>query len=144
MRPVYRMMKMSILAAALAFVFAATAYAQMQIYVGNLSYNTSAEDLREFFSTYGDVDTVHIITDRETGRPRGFANVRMHNNFDKAIKGANGAILQGRPLTVREWKQTQGDTRGAGAGRGGGFGGGVQGEGAGQGGGYGPQRRGRW
>jgi cold-inducible RNA-binding protein len=74
------------------------------IFVGNLSFNTNEEDLRTAFEPYGQVDRVSILTDRETGRSRGFGFVEMTNNEegDKAITALNGSQLGGRTINVNE------------------------------------------
>ncbi|MBD3258572.1 RNA-binding protein, partial [candidate division GN15 bacterium] len=70
----------------------------MNIYIGNLSYGTTEEGLRQAFEDFGEVSRVNIITDRETGRPRGFAFVEMNNDEEAnaAITGLNGKELDGR------------------------------------------------
>jgi len=90
-----------------------------RLYVGNLSFGTSAEDLRAAFSEHAEVSDVHVVTDRETGRARGFAFVTMTSTqgAQKAIEALNGAVLDGRPLRVNEAEERQG---GGGGGRGGG------------------------
>lgn len=72
------------------------------IYVGNLPHSATAQAIQELFSTYGTVDAVNLITDRETGRPRGFGFVEMHNDEEAAtaIAKLNGVELEGRSLTV--------------------------------------------
>lgn len=74
------------------------------IFVGNLSFNTSEDELRQAFEAYGQVDRVSILTDRETGRSRGFAFVEMTNTEEgeKAIAGLNGTQLGGRTINVNE------------------------------------------
>jgi RNA recognition motif-containing protein len=74
------------------------------IFVGNLSFNTSEDELRKLFEAYGRVDRVSILTDRETGRSRGFGFVEMTNpeEGDKAIAGLNGAQFGGRTINVNE------------------------------------------
>lgn len=74
------------------------------IFVGNLSFNTSEEELRKIFEPYGAVDRVSILTDRETGRSRGFGFVEMTNadEGDKAIAGLNGSQFGGRAINVNE------------------------------------------
>jgi cold-inducible RNA-binding protein len=74
------------------------------IYVGNLSYDATEDDLREAFSQYGQVSEVNIITDRQTGRPRGFAFVEMPdgNEAATAIQQLNLAEIAGRAITVNE------------------------------------------
>ncbi len=74
-----------------------------KIYVGNLPWTATEEDVREFFSEYGDVASVAIIVDRETGRSRGFGFVEMEDSdADHAIEEANGQSLGGRTLRVNE------------------------------------------
>jgi RNA recognition motif-containing protein len=74
------------------------------IFVGNLSFNTSEDELRQAFAAYGKVDRVSILTDRDTGRSRGFGFVEMTNNEDgeKAIAALNGTQLGGRTINVNE------------------------------------------
>ena len=76
------------------------------IYVGNCSYDLTDEQLRDLFATYGEVDRVSIIRDRETGRSRGFAFVEMSDSAAAlaAIEGLNGTELGGRALKVNEAK----------------------------------------
>ncbi len=78
----------------------------MNIYVGNMSYNVSESLLRETFEEYGSVDTVNIITDRDSGRPKGFAFVEMKDDGQAraAIEALNGTDLEGRNLSVNEAK----------------------------------------
>ena len=78
----------------------------MSIYVGNLSYEVNQEDLNEVFTEYGTVKRVHIPTDRETGRVRGFAFVEMDSeaNEDKAIEALDGAEWMDRELKVNKAK----------------------------------------
>ena len=74
-----------------------------KIYVGNLSFQTTENDLSELFATFGTVDAVSIITDRDTGRSKGFGFVTMDDeNAEKAISGLNGSEHNGRALTVNE------------------------------------------
>lgn len=91
----------------------------INIYVGNLSYNASESDLEAAFAAYGEVQRVSIITDRETGRSRGFGFVEMPNREEgeKAIEALNGAEIQGRAITVNEARPRQ--QRGGGGGGGG-------------------------
>jgi cold-inducible RNA-binding protein len=74
------------------------------IFVGNLNFNTSEDELRQIFEPFGPVDRVSIMTDRETGRSRGFGFVEMTNNDDgeKAITALNGSQIGGRTLNVNE------------------------------------------
>jgi RNA recognition motif-containing protein len=92
------------------------------LYVGNLSFQTTADDLREAFGQYGNVTSAQVITDRETGRSRGFGFVEMSEGAEAAISALNGADLQGRALTVNEAKPREERPR-----SGGGFGGGDRG-----------------
>ena len=118
------------------------------IYVGNLVWGATNEDLQELFERFGAVEKAQVVTDRETGRSRGFGFVVMTNDeeADRAINELNGHDLNGRPLTVNEAKPREegGGGRGGyggGGGRGGsgGYGGGRGGYGGGRGGsgGYG-------
>jgi cold-inducible RNA-binding protein len=74
------------------------------IFVGNLSFNTNEDEVRQMFESYGQVDRVSIMTDRDTGRSRGFGFVEMTNNEDgeKAIAALNGSQLGGRTINVNE------------------------------------------
>ena len=74
------------------------------LYVGNLSYDTTENRLREAFAAYGEVETVNVITDRETGRPRGFGFVEMGTDEEAqaAILSLNGSSLDGRQIKVNE------------------------------------------
>jgi RNA recognition motif-containing protein len=74
------------------------------LYVGNLSFRTTADDLREAFGQYGTVTRAQVVSDRETGKSRGFGFVEMAEGGDAAIEAMNGALFQGRPLTVNEAK----------------------------------------
>ena len=76
----------------------------LKIYVGNLPYSVTSEDLSDMFKEYGDVEEATLIMDRETGRSKGFAFVEMQSNSDadRAIKGLNGTQLDGRALTVNQ------------------------------------------
>jgi RNA recognition motif-containing protein len=76
------------------------------IFVGNLSFNSSEQDIRTLFEAYGAVDRVNIVTDRETGQPRGFGFVEMSNSAegDRAIAAVNGHEIGGRALNVNEAK----------------------------------------
>jgi len=93
------------------------------IYVGNISFQTTEQDLDAAFSAYGQVERVQIVKDRDTGQSRGFAFVEMANNAeaDRAIEALNGADLSGRTLTVNEARPREAR---AGGGAGGGYGGG--------------------
>jgi len=76
----------------------------MKLYVGNLPYNTSEDDLRNLFSPFGNVDSVAVITDRDTGRSKGFGFVEFgdDNEARNAIQGLSGQEFGGRALTVNE------------------------------------------
>lgn len=78
----------------------------MNIYVGNMNFRTTEEGIRALFETYGQVDSVDLITDRETGKPKGFGFVTMPDNAEaqKAIEELNGKEHDGRALTVNEAK----------------------------------------
>ena len=111
----------------------------MKLYVGNLSFNTSAQDLTELFGAVGTVQSANVIDDRETGRSRGFGFVEMSSQEEgeKAIAELNGKEVDGRELKVNEAKPQ--NNRSGGGGGGGGRGGrrGGGGYGGGGGGGYG-------
>ena len=114
-----------------------------KIYVGNLPFSTGEDELRATFEQHGQVTSVSVITDRETGRPRGFAFVEMAEDAaaDKAIEALNGSEMGGRSLTVNEARPREPRGGGGGGGyRGGGYRGGGGGGGYGGGGGGG----GRW
>ena len=106
-----------------------------RLYVGNLSFNGTADSVRAAFQEFGTVTDVHVVTDRETGRSRGFAFVTMSTpeEAQKATQGMNGALLDGRPLRVNEAEERP--NRGGGGGGFGGGGGGRGGFGGGGGGG---------
>ena len=107
------------------------------IYVGNISYQTTEEDLRTAFDAFGQIERVNIVTDRDTGQPRGFAFVEMAEKdaAEKAIAELNGTPLHGRSITVNEARPKP--SRG---GSGGGYGGGGGRGGSGGGGGRGGSR----
>ena len=85
-----------------------------RIYVGNLSYSTTEDELRELFSKHGNVESINLIIDRDTGRSRGFAFVEMdQSGADAAISALNGQDLGGRSLRIDEARE-----RGGGGGRG--------------------------
>lgn len=99
----------------------------MKIYVGNMAFGSTEQTIEALFSNYGQVDEVSIITDRETGRSRGFAFVTMNNDEEarQAIEAVNGQEFEGRTLTVNEARPRE--NRGGGGG--GGFRGGRGGRG---------------
>jgi len=105
-----------------------------KLYVGNISFQTTNEELAEAFSQYGTVTSAQVVTDRETGRSRGFAFVEMADGADQAIAAMNGAQVGGRTLTVNEAKPREDRPRGGGGYGGGGGGGGRGGYGGGGGG----------
>ena len=78
----------------------------MQIYVGNMSYNTSEDNLKELFGQYGEVSSVKIITDRETGRAKGFGFITMDTDSEakEAIEALHQKEYDGRTLTINEAK----------------------------------------
>jgi RNA recognition motif-containing protein len=106
----------------------------VNIFVGNLSYQTNQDELHAAFAQYGAVERVNIVTDRDTGQPRGFAFVEMTERRDAetAISQLNGAELNGRAMNVNEARpKPAGGGGGYGGGGGGGFnrGGGGRGRG---------------
>src|SRR5690606_10700047 len=113
-----------------------------RLYVGNLPFSATADDVRSTFEGVGEVSDVHLVVDRETGRARGFAFVTMGSDeaAQTAISQLNGTLLGGRPLRVNEAEdRPRGGGRFGGGGGRGGFGGGGGGGGrfGGGGGGYG-------
>ena len=85
------------------------------IFVGNLSFGSTEQDIRSLFETYGTVDRVNIVTDRETGQPRGFGFVEMGDDRegDMAINGVNGHEVGGRALNVNEARPKAGGSGGS-------------------------------
>ena len=79
----------------------------MNIYVGNLTWQATADDLLQLFGQYGTVDRAQVVNDRETGRSRGFGFVEMAEGGEAAIDNLNGAMFQGRTLTVNEARQRE-------------------------------------
>ena len=100
-----------------------------KLYVGNLSFGTTSDDLTQLFGQFGEVASASVVTDRETGRSRGFGFVEMSSGGDEAIAGTNGADFQGRTLTVNEAKPREDRPRSGGGGYGGGSRGGYGGGG---------------
>jgi RNA recognition motif-containing protein len=111
-----------------------------KLYVGNLSFQTTSQDLQDFFAQAGTVESASVITDRDTGQSKGFAFVEMSNDEEAAaaIEQFNGKELDGRMLRVNEARPRESRPGGGGGGRG--FGGG--GGGGNRGGGYGGNRGG--
>ncbi len=106
-----------------AILFEPLEEADMKIYVGNMNFDTSESDLRTAFEAHGTVDSVNVITDRDTGRAKGFAFIEMSNDTEgqAAIDALNEKDLQGRALKVNVAKPRT-DNRGGGGGGRGGFG----------------------
>lgn len=73
-----------------------------KIYVGNLPFSATSDEVRELFSAYGSVESVQLITDRETGRPRGFGFVEMSSGAAEAIRALNQKMLRDRALNINE------------------------------------------
>ena len=117
----------------------------MKLYVGNLSFQTSSDDLQQLFAQAGTVESASVVEDRETGRSRGFGFVEMSSAEEgaKAIEQFNGKEFNGRNLTVNEARprEDRGGRGGGGGGGRGGYGGGGGGN-RGGGGGYGGNRGG--
>ncbi len=102
------------------------------LYVGNLSYNTTSDDLRDAFAQFGSVTSAQVVMDRDTGRSRGFGFVEMADGAAEAIAALDGSDLQGRTITVNEARPREDRRNGGGGGggrRGGGYGGGGYGGG---------------
>jgi cold-inducible RNA-binding protein len=113
-----------------------------KLYVGNISFTTTNEDLAQAFGQHGTVTSAQVIMDRETGRSRGFAFVEMSDGAEAAVAAMNGADFMGRTLTVNEARPREERAGGGGGGGGyrGGYGGGDRGD-RGDRGGYGGGRR---
>lgn len=90
----------------------------LNIYVGNIPFGASPDEVRELFAQYGDVDRVYLPADRDTGRPRGFGFVEMPNDEEghNAIEALNGHELDGRALRVNEARPRDERPRGGGGG----------------------------
>ena len=99
----------------------------MKLYVGNFSFGTTEDDLQRLFSQVGSVESIAMVTDRDTGRSRGFAFVEMSSKSEgeAAIAKFNGSELDGRSLTVNEAKPRETNAGGFGGGHNGGRGGGF-------------------
>jgi RNA recognition motif-containing protein len=87
-----------------------------KLYVGNLSFNTTEAELRELFEEHGSVASVSLVTDRETGQPRGFGFVEMESGAESAISALDGKQVGGRTLKVNEARPRE-DRGGGGGGR---------------------------
>jgi RNA recognition motif-containing protein len=111
-----------------------------KLYVGNISFTTTNEDLAQAFGQHGTVTSAQVIMDRETGRSRGFAFVEMSDGAEAAVAAMNGADFMGRTLTVNEARPREERAGGGGGGYRGGYGGGDRGD-RGDRGGYGGGRR---
>ena len=98
-----------------------------KLYVGNLSFGTTDQDLMELFGQYGQVVSAQVVSDRDTGRSRGFAFVEMASGAQEAIQATHGQDFQGRTLTVNEARPREERPRGGGGGGYGGGGGGGRG-----------------
>jgi RNA recognition motif-containing protein len=111
-------------------------FVTIKLYVGNLPMGMTEAELKDLFTEAGNVASAKIITDRQTGQPRGFGFVEMETKLEgqKAISMLNGRTVEGRALAVNE-ARPQARTGGGGGGRGGGYGGGGGGRGGGRGGG---------
>jgi RNA recognition motif-containing protein len=107
-----------------------------RIYVGNLTYDTTEDELLELFTPYGQVRSAQVIIDRDTGRSKGFAFIEIESGADEAIAELHGRNFKGRDLTVNEARPRE-PRSGGGGGYGGGGGGGRGGYGGGGGGGRG-------
>ncbi len=105
------------------------------IFVGSLAWGTTSEGIEQAFAQYGVVTSAKVISDRETGRSKGFAFVEMETGGDEAIKALNGSDMDGRQIVVNEARPREERSGGGGGGYGGGGGGG--GRSGGGGGGYG-------
>ncbi len=103
----------------------------MNVYVGNLPYTTSSEDLRDLFSAYGEVNSANVISDRDSGRSKGFGFVEMADDAaaKTAIDKLNGTEIDGRTITVNEARPREERSSNRRSGGGGGYGGGGRGRG---------------
>lgn len=99
-----------------------------RLYVGNLSFNSNADTVRQAFASFGDIEDVHLVADRDTGRPRGFAFVTMASPdaANRAIGEMNGAMLDGRALRVNMAEERTNSRPSGGGGRGRQSGGGAR------------------
>jgi len=110
----------------------------IKLYVGNLPFQTSENELRDIFAAHGDVASANLVMDRETGRPRGFGFVEFNDPSQgkAAIDALNGTEIGGRSIVVNEARPREDRGGGGGGGWGGGGGGGGGGRGGGRGGGW--------
>jgi RNA recognition motif-containing protein len=93
-----------------------------KLYVGNLPFSATDESLRDYFASHGEVISARVITDRETGRSRGFGFVEIDaGDIDAVIRATDGQDMDGRPLRVNEAREREGGGRGGGGGGGGGY-----------------------
>lgn len=90
-----------------------------KLYVGNLAFGTTSDDLRDLFAGHGTVTSASVVTDRETGRSRGFGFVEMSDGAEAAVAATNMREFQGRSLTVNEAKPREDRPRSGGGGYGG-------------------------
>jgi RNA recognition motif-containing protein len=91
-----------------------------KLYVGNLPFSATDESLRDYFASHGEVISARVITDRETGRSRGFGFVEIDaGDIDAVIRATDGQDMDGRPLRVNEAREREGGGRGGGGGGGG-------------------------
>ncbi len=90
-----------------------------KLYIGNLPFTATEQELRDLFSPHGGIDTVNVITDRDTGRARGFAFIEMEDEgqAENAIRALDGSDMGGRPLRVNEAKSRTDGAGGRGFGR---------------------------
>ena len=91
-----------------------------RIYVGNLPFSATEDEIRSLFGEYGTINEIHLVTDRDTGRPRGFGFVEMSSGADEAIQALHQKEMGGRALNVNEARPRQDRGRGGGGGGGGG------------------------
>ena len=89
----------------------------MKLYVGNLPFSATETELREMFEAHGSVESIALITDRDTGRPRGFGFVEMNDGGEAAMSALNGTMMGERSLTVNEAKKREDRGSGGGGGR---------------------------
>lgn len=93
-----------------------------KLYVGNLPFSATDESLRDYFASHGTVVSARVITDRETGRSRGFGFVEIDaGDIDAVIRATDGQDMDGRPLRVNEARERESGGRGGGGGGGGGY-----------------------